>query len=505
MNQTTVSGIESSKRIAFNMVCSTAAHFLSAVIAFVLTPFLIAKVGLEAYGFYPVAGEVVAFFGLFTGVINATASRYITVEEARGKIEDANRYFSTVFFSNVVLCGVLLVPMGLFVGFVDRILSVPPAMLDELRIFFVLTLASVIVNALASAFGSAYSISNRIDLRSAQDFIAILLKAAVLFGLLGGGYSSSIVSIGVAGLLANVTAAVIQCLMCRRLTPDLVPRFSMASRACAKRIIASGFWYSLDRLGAFLMTGGLLVLSTVIFTADGVGVYSISLTASRFLSGVLLMLAGVFLPITAKQFARGEHEKLCADVVRDQKITGFFAAIGVAVGIGFCDEFFTLWLNGNDSLLLRALTILSILPVVAIACAAPIVNLGMIMNRMRRLSLLFVGSGLLALAVIIAVSCFTTAGVVGVAIISCSAQLVWYGGVVPLFAARILGARPMTFYKPLIKSYLACVLSVGLIFGVKSLFFIDSWIRFSVIGILCVVFCAVAGFVCVFGKAKLKM
>ena len=119
--------------------------------------------------------------------------------------------------------------------------------------------------------------------------------------------------------------------------------------------------------------------------------------------------------------------------------------------------------------------------------------------------MLFVGSGLLTLAVIVAVSCFTPAGVMGVAIISCAAQLVWYGGVVPLFASRILGARPMTFYKPLIKSYLSCGLSVGLIFGVKSLFSIDSWIRFSVIGILCVVFCAVTGYVCVFGKAKLKM
>ena len=105
----------------------------------------------------------------------------------------------------------------------------------------------------------------------------------------------------------------------------------MVSRACAKRVIASGFWYSLDRLGAFLMTGGLLVLSNLIFTPEGVGVYSISMTASRFLSGILLMLAGVFLPVAAKQFARGEQEKLCADVVRDQKITGFFAAIGASL------------------------------------------------------------------------------------------------------------------------------------------------------------------------------
>ena len=53
MNQTTVTDMESSKRVAFNMMCSTAAHLLSAVIAFMITPFLIARVGLEAYVWKP--------------------------------------------------------------------------------------------------------------------------------------------------------------------------------------------------------------------------------------------------------------------------------------------------------------------------------------------------------------------------------------------------------------------------------------------------------------------
>lgn len=504
MNRISVSAEESSRRVAFNMVCNTAAHMLSAVIAFVITPFLIARIGLEAYGFYPISAEVVSLFAMLTGVVNATAGRYITVEDARGNRADANKYFSTVFFSNLILCSILLIPMGLFVTFLDRILSVPAEFVGQMRVFFALVLAAVPVNAVSAAFGSAYMISNRIDLRSGQELITVLLKAAVMFGLLGGGFSSSIVSVGIAIFLSTVAGAVIQYLMSRRLAPDLRLSIHAVSGAHVRRVLTSGVWYTLDRLGAFLMTGALLLVCNVVFRSNGVGLYSVSLTASRFLGGVLMVLAGVFLPITAKRFARGEKEILRREIVRNQKITGYFAAVCVAVCIGFCDEFFTLWI-GDESFLLRLLTVLSVLPSVAIACALPIVDLGVVMNRMRRLSLLFVGSGLLTLATIISVACFTPFGVLGVAAVSALAQLVWYGALVPLFAARILCTGAWKFYCPVLRCLSASVLSVGLIFAVKAVAPVSNWLTLSVMGGMCAVVSLAASFLVVFGKPKFKI
>lgn len=505
MNQTSVSSPESNKRVAFNVICNTVSHLLSAAIVFVLTPFLIARIGLEAYGFYPIATEVAALFSLFTGVVNATAARYVTVEAARGNSQNATRYFSTVFFANAALCAVLLIPMGLFVALLDRILSVPAALAGELRVFFAVSLASVLVNALSSAFGSVYMISNRTDLRAGQDLIAVLVRAAVLLALLGGGFSSSIVSVGLALLAANITGAIIQILMCRRLTPELRLSLRDVSLAHGRRVTVSGFWYSLNRLGAFLMTGALLIVSNVIFTSERVGVYAVSLTASRFFGGILLMLAGVLLPVTARRFAEGETDGLRNAIVKNQKITGYLAAVGVAVAVGFCDEFFALWLGEGSDPRLRLLTVLSLLPMIAVACALPIVDLGMVMDRMRRLSLLFVGCGLLTLAAILIVSCFTGAGVVGVAVISCAAQILWYAVLVPLFAGRILDTDCRVFYIPVLRGSLAAVASVALILAVKAVVPIDGWLSFSVMLALCAVAALAIGFLCLFGRPKLKM
>lgn len=505
MNQISVSSLESSKRVAFNLICNTASHFLSAVIAFFITPFLIEAIGVEAYSFYPISTELVAFFSIFSGIVNATASRYVTVEDARGNTADAGRYFSTVFFANVFLSAVLLIPMGLFVGFADRILSVPLGFVGELRIFLSLVFVSVIVNALASAFACAYSITNRIDLLAGQDFIAVLLKAAVLFALLGGGFTSSIVSVGVAMLLSNVAGAVIQFLMCRRLTPHLVLSVKKVSWLHAKRVLVSGFWYSLNRLGAFLMAGVLLLISGVIFSGEDVGVYSVSLTASRFLNGVLLMLAGVFLPVTTKRFARGEDALLRRDVIRNQKITGYFAAVGSAIGIGFCDAFFGLWIPAQNSPLLRTLTVLSILPLVSVACALPIMDLGVVMNRMRRLSLYFVAGGLLNLAAILFVAYFTKAGVIGVSLLSSGAQLLWYAVAVPLFGGRLLRGNVWHFYRPVLRCFLAFGVSLGIIFAVKTVAPVQNWLSLCVMVALTAVAALAVGFLCVFGKPKFKI
>ncbi len=503
MDQTSVTGIEAGKRVAWNMICSTAAHMLSAAIAFVLTPFLVTRIGLEAYGFYPIAAELSAFFGLFCGLINATATRYITVEEARGAGEEAAAYFSTVFYANVLLCGILAVPMGLFVAFAPSILSIPAALLGELRAFFAMTLGSVLIGALTSAFSATYSVTNRLDLRASQELIAGLLKAAILLALLGGGLTHSIVGVGVAVLISTLAEGVVAVLMCRRLTPELTPSLRRVSRPHAARVLASGLWYTLDRCGAFLMTGSLLLLANLLFTSEGVGVYSVSLTASRALYGVLLMVAGIFMPLAAKRFARGEEESLRADIVRDQRVTGLFAAVGVAMACGFCHEFFTLWL-GDSSPLLRILTVISVAPTVVIATALPIVNLGLVMNRLRRLSLLFVAAGLLTPALALLLACFTPLGVTGVAIASAAAQLGWYGIVVPLYAARLLGARPIRFFLPVLRSLLAAGLSLFLILAIKQATRIVGWPELILIGGACLAVTLLVSFLVMFGKPKIK-
>ena len=165
MNEISVLG-RRSERTAFNLLCGIAEHAISACLALIITPFLIKRLGIELYGLYPIVLEISAFFGIAFGVINSTSARYIAIEEEQGNTDNASKYFSSAFFSNLIIGVAAILPMTLSVVFADRFLKIPKDELTDLRVFMCLVFASVIVDAVASAFGSVYYVTNRLDIRS---------------------------------------------------------------------------------------------------------------------------------------------------------------------------------------------------------------------------------------------------------------------------------------------------------------------------------------------------
>ena len=504
MNETTVRERFPERRMAVNMVCNLASHLISAVIAFFLTPFLISELGVEVYGFYPVAIELMAVFAMLSGMLNSTATRYIAIEMAGGREGNAKRYLSTVFFGNVAASGILLLPMAAAILFCDRYLNVPEGLVGELRIFFLLMLAAVLVDGIFAVFGAVYSVSERLDLRAGQQLVAALTKAGLLWFLLGS-FRASVMSVGVAVLAASFAAGLVSLVVSRHLTPSLSVSLADVSRAHLRQVLSSGFWYSFSRFGVFLITGAFLFAVNLIYGAEMGGTYSVALTVSKVLSGTLMVLAGVFMPVMQKRFALGDTEELAKTVRKGQKTVGFFALVGVAMCIGFCREFFTLWIGEENTPTLRLVTVLLVLPVLSVASALSILDLSLVMDRMRRLSLFFVGGALLGLATAVACGAFFHVPLLVMATVSAGVQLVWYSGVLPFVAGRLLSADPLTFYMPVLRTYLGCAVATFFVVFVKSVFAVDSWIRLFVMVGVCLLAVMAMGYLILFGKPKFKM
>jgi len=492
-------------RLGINLVCGGISHMISAGIALFLTPFLIGRLGIELYGFYPVALEIMAVAGLVMGLLNSTAGRYIAVEYARGEHEEARTYYSTVFFSALVLAAVLFLPLLAFVIFSDSFLDMPRGFASEIKLFLSLMLAAGLTDAASAVFGSSYVMTDRLDFRSAQELTVVFVKALLLWFLLSGVLPVSIVSIGVAVLVSSLVAACIRFFMARHLTPEVMPKRRAFSRAALKRVLASGSWYSVHELGGWLVAGGLLILVNVIFGAEDAGVYSIALTASRVFGGVMMMLAGIFIPTATREFARGDSKALLEDVLRGERLVGFFSLVGVSMAVGFLGDFFGVWLGGQNTPLLRLLTVMAIVPMLSIACALPFFNLAVVMNRIRKMALLYVAGALLGLALSIALAIFTDLGILGVAAVSFGVRVLWYSLFMPLYAARLLKAEPLVLVLPILRTYVGAGLSVGMILALKSVCQLGSLVSVLIAAVFSLCATLVIGFFAVYGKPKLKM
>ena len=78
------------KQLAVNIVSNIAIYVLQFVISFLLTPFIVKSLGVEAFGFVGLSNNIISYTTLITVALNAMASRFISVEYHKGNIEKAN-------------------------------------------------------------------------------------------------------------------------------------------------------------------------------------------------------------------------------------------------------------------------------------------------------------------------------------------------------------------------------------------------------------------------------
>ncbi|MFG5857006.1 hypothetical protein LDB17_02205 [Dysgonomonas sp. Shenzhen-Wh21] len=83
--------MEDKKRLGINLVAQLFAFIVGFIINFFLAPFVIAKLGAEAYGFIGLANNFVSYTTLITIALNSMAARFITVSFHRGDTELAKK------------------------------------------------------------------------------------------------------------------------------------------------------------------------------------------------------------------------------------------------------------------------------------------------------------------------------------------------------------------------------------------------------------------------------
>lgn len=486
-------------KVGFHLLCGGVSHLISVGIAFFLTPFLIGRLGIETYGFYPIALEAMAVIGLLMGVLSATANRYVAVEYMGERRAEAGKYLSTVFFSSLGLFLLLLAPAILFVVFSDSLLDMPVGQTGQIKGFLALMMGAAFLDAVTAVLGASYETTGRLDLRAAQELATVLVKGSLLWFLLSGVLPISVISVGAAVLASSFVGALFRIFMARHLIPDILPRREQFSGAALRRVLASGTWYSVNELGGWLIGGGLLLLVNRMLGAAEAGVYSLALTASRVVCGVMMVAAGVFVPTLTRQFAKGDRAALLREILRCERLVGLFALVGVSMTVGFLREFLEVWLSAENTPLLRLLTVMAIIPILSVACALPFFHLAVVMDRVRKMALLYLAGALLGVAAAIA-AVFLGVGILGVAAVSFGCRVLWFSVFMPLYAARLLGVEPLTLFTPVVRTYVGAALSVVLIFALKGVCRMSSPLAVFIVGAVSLCAVLAVGFFAVYAK-----
>ena len=471
------------KRLAINMIANIVSYSSTLLVSFVLTPYLINTLGKEAYSFYPLANNFVSYMTILTNALNSMASRYITMALTKKEIDKANTYFSSILFSNVIMAGILLIPMLLIVWCIDSLLVVPVNLVGSVRILFSFSFATMLVNIITSVFGVATFSKNRIDLRSLRELITSVLRL-LLFVVLFTCFTPTIIYVGIVAFVVALVNFGFQRFYTKKLLPEIVIDIKKFNVAYVKEVLFSGVWNSINSLGTMLLVSTSLILVNRFYGADAGGEYSIVQTVPNFINGIISMLTGVFYPMIMIKYAQNDIKGMIEEIKKSQRIVGLFSVSVIGVFVGLSYDFFQLWTPGQDYNRLVVLSTITIMPHWVIGCIWSLSNVNIAINKIKIPALYMLGSGISNIAISVVVYNVFKPGVYAIPLISSVIQIILAAIFMPLYATKQLSIKWYTFYPTILRGGCACAITVVLVTFARHNLLLNSWFKLMGTGVV---------------------
>lgn len=482
------------KRLSINLISNILSYLVATILSFLITPYLVKNLGKEIYGFYGIANNFVNYITIIATALNSMAAKYITVEYVRGNEQKAKKYYSSIFFSNVILCLVLTPILVLAVFNLNILLNISNTYIRQVQCLFALIFAAMLLRFITSIYGTATYTTNRMDYRAYIDLAKAGLRL-VLYLLLFTIFKPSIVYLGIVLFLLEAFNSVIQIAISKKLMPSMRIKREYFDFHLILRTLKVGVWNSLNQLGDLLLSSSDLIMANILLGESASGNISIIKTLPTLISGVITAINGVFMPRAANYYAQGNKKELVKEIKHSQKLMGTVITPLVVTLIVFTSDFLNLWVPGNDIELLTNLANIDISRMLIVAVVWPVANLNIILDKVKTPSLLVIASGVLNIVSMYALTTYTDIRIYAIVVTTFVLTLLFYGLFIPIYSSKNLEISLWSFLKAEGQMLLSSVVTYYVVKLIHSCFTINTWFSFIIIGGICGIVAIVIGLV----------
>ena len=244
--------LSDNKQTTINLITSLAAFVINAGISFVLTPYILEKLGNEAYGFIGLAYDFVNYAGILTLALNSMSCRFVSYEYHRGNKEKADIYVNSILGANLILAGAITLCAVFMVWKLEYILTIPKALMFDVKLTFAIVFINYIFGICFSVFNSGTFVKNRMDLYYLRNLFSYVLKL-VLTILIFTLFDVRIFFIALTTLICNAYMNVATYILMRKLLPDLKLNLRKFKWKTLSEVLRSGVWNSVQSLSLSLI------------------------------------------------------------------------------------------------------------------------------------------------------------------------------------------------------------------------------------------------------------
>ncbi len=480
------------KQLFVNLISSIVVLIADLIINFFLTPYVVKMIGVEANGYVQLANNFVTYATLLVTIINSMAGRFITIEYHRGNTKQASIYYSSVFFADLILCAMFIVPVVLCVYKLEKLLSIPPDLLMDVKLLFFFVFLNFIVGLVLPMWGAATYITNNLYITSLGNMFSRLLRVGIIVGAFVM-FVPKVWYIGLASFLAVSFVKIWNLVAKKKLLPELKINKKLFDIHAVKELMSAGIWNAVSNLGVTLINGLDLLICNLFIGSAEMGVLAIAKTLPHTIQTLAGTISNVFAPSLTINYAKGNINELKKDVKQAMNITGIILTIPLAILWVFGDDFFSLWVPSQNSGLLHLLSILTIFGMIFTAGTYVLFNVFVTVNKVKTNSVLLLLTGFLNTLIVLIFVKNTNIGILAVAGVSSVLNILRNMVYTVPYTAKYLGLKWYTFFPQVGKSVLSSI--VAILIGSIIDGFLNAETSWIMLAVSCALLALVAFFV----------
>ncbi len=465
------------------MTAQLVAFAVNLGVSFVLTP-IIDRMLPNTVGFVTMANQFVQWAQVVVSALNTLASRYITIHLHKGEEQEASEYFSSVFYANMMMAAVFLLPALFVIVFAGRMFQIPAAALSDVQILFAFIFLNFFISIITSVFSVSTYSTNRLELTSIVTIITELVRVAILY-VTYRFLPTYLFYEGLASVVSTVILAAANAGFTKKLLPGIKITPKNFRWPKVIELISLGAWNSVTRLGQMMLDGLDIFISNIFIDNEAMTLLSFAKTVPTTLSGLMGTMVGVFAPSVTIAYARGDKKELMDVLKSSNRIMIFMMSIPIAFVTAYGDKFFDLWLAHMEIQDRRQIYYLAVLSMGVLFVSASIqvlYQVFIITNKIKLNSIVIVVSGFVSTALVFVLLQTTNLGLYAIAGVSVVVGLIRNMVFTPIYAAKCLEVKWTTFYADIFLG----LISIGIMTAVSMVSKLglpmDTWITFFLSG-----------------------
>jgi O-antigen/teichoic acid export membrane protein len=175
------------RKLGSNVLATMVARVVNMARGVCIVPFLLAHIGLEAYGIWTTIFILVSYVGITTLGISNVYIKYVAEFHARREYDKANALLSTGLAVTIPLCTAVFLVFWLGWAWIGPLLRLPPARAGEGKEAILIVLGVYLSSIALNAFNDVLTGTQRIVSTQVFVTISIVVECAVIVWLVSAG------------------------------------------------------------------------------------------------------------------------------------------------------------------------------------------------------------------------------------------------------------------------------------------------------------------------------